>query len=66
MREENLLGAFPLLSRSRDLFRLEFPPPEVGHAVDDDPGDGATKVHQLAARISQFALLPITAGTRTS
>jgi hypothetical protein len=47
MREENLLGAFPLLLSGRDLVRLQFPLPEVRNGVDYNPRYAPTKVHNL-------------------
>ena len=37
VREEDLLGALPLLLRCRNLVGLQFPLPEVGYWVDEDP-----------------------------
>ena len=47
MREEDLLGALPLLLSGRDLRGLELPLPEVRRRVDDDPWDATTKVYNL-------------------
>lgn len=47
MREQNLLRAFPLLLRRRDLVGLQLPLPEERDRVHDDPGDAAPKVHNL-------------------
>ena len=45
--EQNLSGAFPLLSRSRDFVWLQLPLAEVRNSVDDDPWDATTKVYNL-------------------
>ena len=37
VREEDLLHALPLLLRRRNLVGLQFPLPEVGYWVDEDP-----------------------------
>lgn len=44
MREEDELGASPLLAHRRDFLILNFVLVEVGNAVDDDPGKRAAKI----------------------
>lgn len=53
VREEHLLRAFPLLCGSGDLSRLELPLAEIWNGVDDDPGNAASKVYNLAERDSE-------------
>jgi len=48
--EQDTLGTFPLLGGGRNLCGLEFPLPEVGNPVDDDPGNAATKVNNLVKK----------------
>lgn len=50
MREQDLLGAFPLFLRCRNLRRLQFPLAEIWHGVDDDPWDATAEVHDLETR----------------
>ena len=45
--EEDLLSAFPLLRRCRDLVRLQLPPVEVRDGVDDNPRDATAEVDNL-------------------
>lgn len=47
MGKEDLFRAFPLFRRGWDFGRLEFPPPEVRHGVDDDPRNASAKVDYL-------------------
>lgn len=47
VREEDLLGALPLLLRSGHLCRLELPLAEIGDGVDNDPWDATPKVDEL-------------------
>lgn len=47
MRKEDLLGAFPLFLRGRDLICLEFPATEVRYSINYDPGNAAAEVDDL-------------------
>ena len=47
VREENESSAFPLLCWRWDLVRLKFPLAEVRDSVDNNPGDGTSKVDKL-------------------
>jgi hypothetical protein len=47
MGEEDELGAIPLVLRGGYLGGLKLPFAEVRDGVDDDPGDGTTKVDDL-------------------
>jgi hypothetical protein len=50
VREQDLLGALPLLPWRRDFVRLELPLAEVRDGIDDDPRDAAAKVDKLSLR----------------
>jgi hypothetical protein len=45
--QQDELGALPLLSGSRDLVLLNLVLVEIGNAIDDHPGERATKVDEL-------------------
>ena len=47
VREQDLLGALPLLRRGRDFVGLQLPPVEVRDGVDDDPWDAPAEVDDL-------------------
>ena len=54
--EENLLGAGPLFTGSRDLVWLKLPLAEVGHSVDNDPWDRPAEVYDLPCNREEDSL----------